>query len=127
MKRLWISLAVLVFLLSAALVSNRVLHHITNDMADLLRQAEESFQSGDYQQALCLTQHARQKWEESSGYLYTVLRHTESDAILVLFTQVEHYLEQQEPGGEYSACNAALIAQIELLYEMEQLSLKNLW
>ena len=31
-----------------------------------------------------------------------------------------------EEGGEYSAANARLVSQIELLYEMEEFSLKNL-
>ncbi|MGI6498071.1 MAG: DUF4363 family protein [Oscillospiraceae bacterium] len=126
MKRLWISVAVLCLVLAASLANNYALRHLTNDMADSLRQAEEAFEAGDTQQALRLTQLAHQKWERSAGYLYTVLHHTESDAVLVLFTQAQHYLEQDSPDGEYPICNATLIAQIELLYEMEQLNLKNL-
>lgn len=126
MKRLWIAIAVLFLVLAASLVNNHVLYRITSDMTESLQQAEKSFQAGNTQQALLLTQLARQKWEQSSGYLYTVLHHTESDAVLVLFTQAQHYLEQKNPGREYPVCNAALITQIELLYEMEQLNLKNL-
>lgn len=127
MKRLWISIIVLVLIFSATLVSNRVLKGITEDMTVLLRQAEESYQKGEHRKALDLTRLARQKWEESGGYLYMTLHHTESDDVLVLFTQVQRYLEQEEPGGEYAACNAALITKIELLYEMEQFSLENLF
>ena len=127
MKRLWISIIVLVLIFSATLVSNRVLKGITEDMTVLLRQAEESYQEGEHRKALDLTQLARQKWEEASGYLYMVLRHAESDEVLVLFTQAQCYLEQNEPGGEYTACNAALITKIELLYEMEAFTLENLF
>ena len=127
MKRLWISVAILIFVFNAALFSNYVLKKATQDMTDLLQRAEDCYQAGEIQQALHFTQLARGKWDQLGGYLYTVLHHTESDDVLVLFTQVQCYLEQNEPGGEYAACNAALITKIKLLYEMEAFTVENLF
>ena len=126
MKRLWIAGGLLIFILAASLINNWVLAGITGEMTDLLREAESCYEAGDILKAVELTQEARQKWEDASGYLYIVLRHTESDAVLVRFTETLQYLNCGEPGGEYAAANASLIAQIELLHEMEQLNLKNL-
>ncbi len=65
------------------------------------------------------------RWEDQEKYLYTVLRHSDTDEIFTSFREVGEFINCQE-GGEYSAANARLIAQIELLYKMEQFNLKTL-
>ena len=46
------------------------------------------------------------------------------DTVLLLFRSVEEYLKLEEM-DQYAAANAQLIAQLELLAEMEDPSLEN--
>ena len=52
------------------------------------------------------------------------MRHSDTDQILRSFQAVLEYLPLQEP-DQYNAANADLIAQLELLAEMEQVSVAN--
>ena len=54
-----------------------------------------------------------------------LLRHADTDEVSSSFQEVGEFITCRED-GEYSAANARLIAQIRLLYEAEQLSLKNI-
>ena len=64
MKRLWISVLVLLLLFSAALLSNRTLCRMTSEITDLLEQAEAQYQAGDSAQARALLIAAQQDCEE---------------------------------------------------------------
>ena len=52
------------------------------------------------------------------------MRHSDTDQVLRAFRQVLEYLRLQEP-DQYNAANADLMAQLELLAEMEQPSVAN--
>lgn len=125
MKRLWISLAIMAVIFTAALVNSRYLETFSTSLVDLLTQAEIQAEREAWADAGRLTQEALTLWEGKEDYLYTVLRHSDTDEIFSGFREVTEFIHCQE-GGEYSAANARLIAQVELLYKMEQFNLKNL-
>lgn len=125
MKRLWIAVAILCVVFAATLYSSHYLNGFANEMADLLVLAEQRAEDGDWEQADRLTGEALDIWDAHDLYLYTTLRHADTDQVHTGFREVQEFINCQE-GGEYSAANAKLIAQIELLWEMEQFSLKNL-
>lgn len=125
MKRAWIAGGVLIVLLIAAWANSWFIRSFTASLSDTLAQAETLAESGDWDQAGQLTQEAHQRWDSTSTYLCTVLRHADTDQVDISFHQVLEFLERQED-GEYSSANAALMSQIQLLAEMEQLTLKNL-
>lgn len=52
------------------------------------------------------------------------MRHSDTDQVLRAFRTVLEYLRLQEP-DQYNAANADLMAQLELLAEMEQASVVN--
>ena len=52
------------------------------------------------------------------------MRHSDTDQVLRGFRTVLEYVRLQEP-DQYNAANADLIAQLELLAEMEQPTLTN--
>ena len=54
------------------------------------------------------------------------MRHSDTDQILCSFRALEQYLTLEEP-DQYTAANAELITQLELLAEMEQPSLVNIF
>lgn len=124
MKRLWIAVGILVAVFSATLWNAHYLNGLTTSLAERLARAEIAAEQEDWALADTLTRQAYSQWEGHSGYLHIMLRHSDTDQIHTGFREVQEFINCKE-GGEYSAANARLIAQIELLYEAEQLTLKN--
>lgn len=126
MKRAWIALAILLTVLAGTLCHSFYIERFTGNLIQLLEQAESRAEAGEWDLAERLSQTAHEKWDKKDGYLHVLLRHSDTDQIYMGFYEVEEFLQRQED-GEYSAANAKLIAQLELLSEAEQLSLKNLF
>ncbi len=126
MRRLFISLALLASLFCLTMYNSRYLDSYTKELTTLLKQAELCAADGDWDAAADKTEAALDKWKKHETYLHMVQQHRDTDAILLSFKEVQQLIVHQEDGGEYSAANARLITQIGLLYEMEQLNLKNL-
>lgn len=125
MKRLWIALLVLALAFTLSYLNTLGIARITGRLVSMLEEAE-ALAPADHDAALEKTEEAFKLWQDSAGYLYIVLFHSDSDQVRVLFAQTLEYLRSDETGGEYAACSAALRAQIELLREMEALSLTNI-
>lgn len=126
MRRLWISCAILAALFCITLFNSHYLKTCTDEWVSLLTEAEDLAKAGDWESAAQRTQTAYGLWERRESYLHMVLQHKDVDEILLNFQQVIQLLEHQEDGGEYFAANARLIVSIGLIYETEQLTLKNL-
>ena len=124
MKRLWIAIGIMALVFCATLYNAHYLDSFTHQLTGLLAQAEERAEEGDWDGAKDLTGDAYQIWEGNSSYLHILLRHQDTDQVQVSFREVWEFLSREED-GEYSAANARLMAQIELIYEAEQLTLKN--
>ncbi len=125
MKRVWIALGILLVVFTTTLLHSGNIATLSHDLSALLEEAEANAEQGDWTGARELTETARSKWEAKDVYLHFTLRHSETDAIYTGFREVAEFIECQE-SGEYSAANARLIAQLELLSEAEQLTLKNI-
>ena len=126
MRRLTLSLLVLAGLVGLTLYNSHYLNVYTNELTTLLKQAEAAAAGGDWDAAADKTEAALDRWRCKESYLHIILQHGDTDDVLLSFQEVRQLIAHQEDGGEYSAANAKLITQIELLYEMEQLNLKNL-
>lgn len=124
MKRLWIALALMVVVFCAIMVNSHYLGKLTGELTGLLAQAEAEAEADRWAEAEELTQAASRLWEDQDFYLHVMLRHSDTDQIHTLFQEVGEFLQYQKQ-GEYSAANARLITLLELLYEAEQLTLKN--
>jgi len=126
MKRLWISLLVIVFLAAASLVNVQYLDHFTSSLSDWLKAAQVSAESGQIEDALDLTLHAQKTFLRHSFYLHVTLDHQDIDAIQSAFGETLEYLRLNEIGGVYVAANSDLVIKLGLLTEAEQLTLKNI-
>lgn len=124
MKRLWISVGLLLLLLGGSLFNAWYAKELTDTMGEQLRLAQQMTQTGQWEQALDLTQEVYDHWESRHFYLHSTMRHSDTDQILRGFRTVMEYLRLQEP-DQYNAANADLITQLELLAEMEQPSVVN--
>lgn len=124
MRRLWLSVALLAAIFGAALGNSLYLGTLTRELTGLLEEAEERAEAGDWEGADSLTQEALRLWRGRELYLYVTLRHADTNEVYTDFREVEGFLKEREE-EEYPAANARLIAQLELLREMEHLDLKN--
>ena len=124
MKRLWIACGILIAVFAATLFNAHYLKGFTTQLTDLLTRAEAAAEVQSWEEAATLTKQAYEKWEGNDAYLHIMLRHSDTDQVHTGFQEVLEFIQCRE-GGEYSAANAKLIAQIDLLYEAEQLTLKN--
>ncbi|USF25115.1 hypothetical protein N510_003588 [Firmicutes bacterium ASF500] len=124
MKRLYIALALLALLLGASLANAWYAQSLTGDMTDRLRQAQSLAEGENWDQAEAVTRQVYEDWQDHHFYLHTFMRHSDTDQVLRAFRQVLEYLRLQEP-DQYNAANADLVAQLELLAEMEQASVVN--
>ena len=125
MKRVWIACGLLLAILAGTLGHSWYIQSFTDDLIALLAESEVRAESGDWTGAEELTQKARDMWEERDVYLHVTLRHDETDTIYTGLREVQEFLQCEE-SGEYSAANARLIANLELIAEAEQLTLKNI-
>ena len=124
MKRLYIAAALLILLLGASLTNGWYAQNITGEMCKELRQAQLLAEVEDWSQAESITRQVYEDWQGHHFYFHTLMRHSDTDQVLRAFRQVLEYLRLQEP-DQYNAANADLMAQLELLAEMEQASVVN--
>ena len=124
MRRLWIAAGLVGPLLGASLANAWYAQKITDDMGRRLERAQELAQGEDWGEAERITRQVFQDWEERHFYFHTLMRHSDTDEILRAFREVLEYLEVREI-DQYRAANADLVAQLELLAEMEQATLVN--
>ena len=126
MKRLWVALILLAALFAGAMLHARAMVGFTGEVAGLLDLAGRAAEAGRWEDAAALTRRAEGLWAGRETALRVLLRHADTDAIYAGFRETLALLDSREY-GEYAAANARLITQIELLYEAEQLTLKNIF
>lgn len=125
MKRVWIACAILLAIFSATILHGVHIASFTRELTTLLESAEASAEAEDWDRAAELTQTAWDKWDQKALYLHVTLHHDETDQIYTGLREVTEFIQCRE-GGEYSAANARLIANLELMAEAEQLNVKNI-
>ena len=103
-----------------------ILHRERDSLSQQLEQAQERTAQGDWEGAAKLSEQAFQSWQDHEEYLHILMRHSDTDEILSSFRALEQYLALEET-DQYTAANAELMTQLELLAEMEQPSLVNIF
>lgn len=127
MKRLYISLGLILLLAILSGLHVWYLDRFTSQLCELLTQAQQQVEQENWPQAAQLTLQVKERWMEHEGYLHTTLRHTDIDAILISMDEALAFLEAEEKqNAEYAAVNARLLTQIGLLLEAELPTLTNL-
>lgn len=99
MKRLWIAAALLAAAVVLALWNSWYLKSYLTRVSDLLDHAEVLAEEGDWDGAQRLTQDAYSRWDQRSGYFYTVLRHADTDEVYTGFQEVQEYLSFRRRGN----------------------------
>ncbi len=125
MKKGWMAVVLLLVMTVLGLWHVNTLGSLTDGLRHDLAQAEALTERGDWARARELTADASRRWDEGEIYLHITLDHETTDQISVSFAEVAEFLEHQET-GEYSAANARLMEQLELLGTAERPLLENL-
>ncbi|MFI3254674.1 MAG: DUF4363 family protein [Eubacteriales bacterium] len=125
MTRLWASIITLFLLFFVSYATGEWTQNLTDSYVNRLEYAQKLTEGGHWEEAAQITDEVFLHWESQSFPLYILLRHSDLDKIFVCFQSVSQYLSQEDD-EPYLANNAQLIAQLNLLAEMEQLSLKNI-
>ena len=125
MKRLWLSVLLLLVMLGGTLGNSRYINALISDFEEKLTTARALSDDDNWESARALTQQVMEHWQRHDTYLHIMLPHRDIDDIHLTFQEVEEYLKLEET-DQYNAANAKLIAQLALLAEMEQLNLKNI-
>lgn len=125
MKKGWLAIGLLAGMVVLSLWHVSALRGLTTNLGEQLGQAEALAEKGDWDKALEITKSASEQWDGRAFYLHVTLDHKTADDIAVGFAETLEFLEWQET-GEYSAANARLMEQLELLGEVERPNLENL-
>ena len=126
MKRLVISLGLLLLIAGATLGNTAFLKTRTQALEELLTTAQAAVGRQDWREAEDLTKQALDQWRQLEFYLHVTLRHDDIDQILASIQEVRQYLTCPEDTAEYAAANARLLTQLELLCEAECHTLHNI-
>ena len=126
MKRLWIALGLLAAILAGTLLHVRALEGFTGEVSALLDLAGRAAEAERWEDAAALTRRAEGLWTGREGVLHILLRHADTDAILVDFREAGALLAAEDAGG-YTAAVARLTARLELLCQAERLTAGNLF
>lgn len=126
MKRGWLAVVLLGLVTCLAGWHTWALCDLTVELDGVLERAETMAERGDWDGAEALTRQARETWDGQTFHLHVTLDHAVTDAIDVSFAEALELLQCQE-AGEYSAANARLRTQLELLGEMERPTPENLF
>ncbi len=124
MRRLILAAVILAAVLGATFWNTQRLNGLTGQMLSLIDQAGGQAQEGAWDQAGGTLEKARALWDERSAYLHMTLRHADIDAVTLSLTQLEQYTRAKD-AGQWALCAASLSVQLNLLSEMEALTLKN--
>ena len=125
MKRFWFALALMAVLCAAGLANGLYAQSLSDSLINRLDEAQDLARLSQWNKASQLTVQAYDEWQKHHFYLHTSMRHSDTDEILRAFRSVLEYLEIREL-DQYTAANADLVAQIQLLAEMEQASVVNI-
>ena len=127
MKRLYISLGLIALIAVLCGAHTVYLGRFTGELTELLTQAQEQVERGNWEGAIQVTRQAQKQWVDNEGYLHITLRHADVDAILVSFDEALAFLQANEhQSAEYAAVNARLLTQLDLLLEAELPTITNL-
>ena len=127
MKRLYVSLGLIILLAVLCGAHTVWLSRFTDELTGLLTQAQERVEREDWEGAVRLTRQAKEQWSDNDGYLHITLHHADVDAILVSFDETLAFLQASEhQSAEYAAVNARLLTQLALLLEAELPTVTNL-
>lgn len=125
MKRFVISLTLLGLICLGGVWNTAHLKELTDELGNLLAQAEASAITGEWEEASRLTGLAFRQWEEHQRYFFIMVQHDQIEEVEAGFEAVKAYIHYQET-PEYTSANETLMTQLEHIWAAERFSWENL-
>lgn len=126
MKRLLLAVLILCATVGAAIWNTQRLDGFTSQMISLISQAGQAAGEERWEDTSALLDQAQTLWEGNTAYLHVTLRHADIDAITLSLSQLRQYTLGRD-GNQWRICASNLSLQLQLLSEMEALTLKNVF
>ena len=104
MKRLWLGLFILIFLLLGGLIIHTGLHRIHHSISTDLEQAAQAAAQQQWDSALHLARTATDRWQRYHRFTAAFSDHTPMDTMDALFVQLPIFAEKKEDPHFAAAC-----------------------
>jgi len=104
MKRGWIGLALLAFLLAGGCLSSYFMARWHEPLEETMDRAAEQAQAGNWEQAEAFSREAEEQWERRWHISAAFADHGPMEEIDSLFAQLEVYGDQRETLGYCALC-----------------------
>lgn len=104
MKRLWLGLSILLFLLAGGLAIHTGLHNIHNDISRDLQQAATAATHQQWDNALHLARTATARWQRHHRFTAAFSDHNPMDTMDALFAQLPIFAEQKKDPHFAATC-----------------------
>lgn len=124
MKFFVIPAVVLTLLLGISLWNAEAMDTAITPWCAAISEAQACSERGDWDGALRIVRETQDAWDKRRVYFHIVTAHDELEAADALFAATESYATEQD-GAEFRAGTAQLIAQLLVVAEMQQLTLRN--
>ncbi len=118
MKRLWLGIGVLLVLLGLGLGAIGAINGICGPISGDLKAAARAAQGENWEEALTLSQRARDRWERWAHVSASLTNHEPMEQIEALFQALEIYGRQRDSLG-FSDCSARLASLTEAIAEAQ--------
>ena len=124
--RHWLApLLVLALLFSGTAANARYVAHSVDGWCAGLETALSAAEAEDWERAQAALDAVYSSWSARQTYFHIMVEHEELDAAEALFA-VSRSFAAHEDGAEFCANTADLFTQLQLLREMEEISIKNI-
>lgn len=96
MKRFWLGLGILLLFLALGIGTTVGMARICHPLAEMLEQAADRVQDGQWSQAQALARDARDRWERYREVTASVTNHEPMEEADALFDALDIYLQQKD-------------------------------
>ena len=121
MKRLWIGIAFLAFMLVVGILLTVLFDRIHTPLAADLREASQLAMADDWEKATALTQRARAEWKQYREFIAAVADHEPLEKMEYLLEQLDVYAQQRRT-ADFSAVCVELAAYADAMLESQSLT-----
>lgn len=124
MKRLFLSIGILLCLLFASLATSQWVTNLSDNLAVQLEFAQSCAEQENWQRTLEILEHAKSQWHEEQSRLFVLLQHKDIDQVYLSFDLLFCYAKQKDLKNYLPTSEKALF-QLDILAKMESPCLQN--
>lgn len=118
MKRLWLGIGILAVLLVVGITATVSMENICQPLTEALNEAAEAVQTGQWEQALELSETAHARWQHWRGISAAITNHEPMEEVDALFDTLKIYARQRDV-VRFADCCAQLAALTDAISESQ--------